>query len=804
MLVAAAAAQIGHNEHSAPPPARQSGPIGELLRRSKTEEARKEITRRLQESPGDAELYYQLARSYLLDFYENGDPAKARTALALAMEALSNTLQRNSDHIPALKAKAIIHARAELLYYDPNLAYQMAEHVAKLQPSASEYFINVTEWLSGEVRFTAESEHRVPHDPLLGLDRSIQILDRVIDSAMPYSNEEGLALYGMAKSLAKRGNHREAVEYFELALSRPANNPVRTEILREMGVSQYRSGNFAEAARSFYRVLAIKPDLADQWLMKVTLDAWKDDTIRLPEAMRFPTAPKAETGSIPGLAFRDIAPNLGLDRFDGNGTCGWADFDGDGKLDVALAGSGTFLGLYKNEGEKFREVTAAAGLDRVPSGYSLNWVDYDNDGKLDLYLALNGWSGPMPNRLYQNLGDGKFQDVSAASGAADSGSGFVSLWGDLNNDGLLDLAVANGVLKDGSVPQIYRNNGDGTFRNVTREAGLNEPPTYGAIGIALGDYDRDGDLDLFINGLQSAPNRLYRNDGDLHFTDVTKQAGVDRQPAHNGFVAFFTDYNNDAWPDLLVASLAPWDAVLEGLKPHFTVSSKDVLHPDATRLFRNNRNGTFTDVTAEAGLGAPMGVMGAGVADIDNDGYVDFYFGVGDPQLSRLEPNRFYHNNGDGTFSDVTTAVGFAHPGNKGHGVCFVDIDEDGDLDVYAQLGGHYPGDHARNAFCQNLKGNGNNWLQVDLEGVKSNRYAVGTQMVLRGGGLTVYREVKGSEGFGSTSPYRQHFGLGKTTGIDSLEVIWPSGLKQQFKALKVNQAIAIREGEEPPRVIRK
>jgi hypothetical protein len=329
---------------------------------------------------------------------------------------------------------------------------------------------------------------------------------------------------------------------------------------------------------------------------------------------------------------------------------------------------------------------------------------------------------------------------------------------------------------------------------VTHEAGLREPPTFGAIGIALGDYDLDGDLDLFINGLESVPNRLYRNDGNLRFTEVSRQARV-VQPPHNGFVSFFFDYNNDGWPDLLTTSLAPWNAVLEGLSRWFRVSKPEAIHADSSRLFRNNRNGTFTDVTWEARLFYPMGVMGAGVADLDNDGYTDLYFGTGDPQLSRLEPNRFFRNNGDGTFSDLTDYVGFSRPGNKGHGVCFVDLDEDGDLEVYAQLGGHYPGDHARNAFYRNLKGNQNNWLQVDLRGTRSNRYAIGARLVLKAGGLIVSREVKGSEGFGSTSPYRVHFGLGQRTRIDSLEIFWPSGETQKLEGLRANQLIEIREG---------
>ena len=400
----------------------------------------------------------------------------------------------------------------------------------------------------------------------------------------------------------------------------------------------------------------------------------------------------------------------------------------------------------------------------------------------------------MPNRLYHN-DHGHFTDVSKRSGTDDPGSGFCALWGDLDNDGWLDLVVANGVLQDGSVTQIYHNNQDGTFTNVTKAAGLNEPAAYGAIGIALGDYDKDGRLDLLINGRDSAPNRLYHNDGNLHFTEVAGKAGV-LQPPHNGFVCLFFDYNNDGWPDILTTSLAPWEATVDGLRKGYAPANARSVSPDSSRLFRNNRNGTFTDVTFEARLYYPTGTMGAGVADLDNDGHLDVYIGTGDPQMSRLEPNRLYRNQGDGTFADVTNFVGFARPGNKGHGVAFVDIDGDGALDIFAQLGGHYPGDHTFNAFYHNLKAAQNHWLELELTGVKSNRQGVGAQITVRAGELLVYREIKGSEGFGATSMFRQHFGLGQAAKMDSIEIRWPSGTTQTFRDVQSNQILRLKENE--------
>jgi tetratricopeptide (TPR) repeat protein len=813
LLLAACGQALGQQSSSSTGLLRSGTPVPEkasplrkallLLRQDKSQAAREVLHGLLKGGATDPEIYYQLARSHLIDFYGAQNPEQRRISLALAMEALENTLGRSPDHVGALKAKSVIHARSELLYYDPNLAYELASRVARLEPHAHEYLLGLSEWLSGEVRFTSQDEHRVPHDPLVGLDRSLDLLDRVIDESMPYSAEESAALFSMAKSLSRRGNFEESLSYYRSALARAVTAEQRLEVLREMGASYYRLGEFNDAASRFYQVLQVRNNPIDQWLLKAALDQLTGQVPPLPASVLFPVAPPAvDAANPPLLRFENMAPEMGLNRLDGNGTCAWADYDGDGRLDVALAGSGTFMALYRNEGSRFRDVTEQAGLGKVPSGYSLNFVDYDNDGRPDLYVALNGWSGPLRNRLFRNLGNGRFQEVSRQSGADDPGSGFVSLWGDLDNDGYLDLVVANGVLKDGSVPQVYRNKRDGTFANVTKAAGMDEPPAYGAIGIALGDYDRDGDLDILLNGLGDAPNRLYRNDGQWRFTEVSRRAGV-VQPPHNGFVCFFLDYNHDAWPDILTTSLAPWPAVVEGLKKGFAVPSPQAIHADSTRLFRNNRNGTFTDVTFDAKLYHPMGVMGAGVADLDNDGFVDLYFGTGDPQLSRLEPNRFFRNNGDGTFSDLTDYVRFARPGNKGHGVAFVDIDQDGDLDVYAQLGGHYPGDHAENAFYRNLLANRNRWLQVDLVGVKSNRFGVGAALVAKAGDLTVYREVRGSEGFGSTDPYRVHFGLGRRKKVDSLEIRWPSGQRQRFADLETGQVLEIREDQDTWRRVR-
>ena len=798
-LAAAIAAQEPH-EHQLPIPplAERPGPLRKaqlLLRDGKTEEARKELESLRKQKPDDPDVLYQIARSYLLDFYRLAEPQRRRTALGLAMESLSAVLKLNPDHIPALRAKAVIHARAELLYYDPNLSYELASRVARLEPHANAFLLNLSEWMSGEVRFTQESGHRVPHDPLLGLDRSIDLIEKVIDDLLPYSNEESAALFLMGNSMSRRGNFREAIRYYTQELERNITLEQRMAALREMGAAYYRLGEYQDAARKFYEATQLRNNGVDQWLLHVAMSQIPGPRPPLPSGVLFPEEePKIDAANPPLLGFEDIAPRLGIHDLNGNGTAAWGDIDGDGDEDLIVAGSGVFLRVYRNDGSKFTEVTGVVGLANVPSGYSLNLVDYDNDGWPDLYLSLNGWSGPMANLLFHNE-HGKFANVSKQSGLDDPGSGFVSVWGDLDNDGWIDVVIANGVLNEGSVPEIYRNNRNGTFTKMTAAAGIHEPPSFGAIGAALGDYDKDGRVDILINGRGTAPNRLYHNDGNLRFTEVAQRAGI-LQPPHNGFVCFFFDYNNDGWPDILTTSLAPWDATVEGLRKGYSPANARAIHPDASRLFRNNKNGTFSDVTFDAKLYYPTGTMGAGVADLDNDGYLDVYLGTGDPQISRLEPNRLFQNLGSGSFSDVTNLAGFARPGNKGHGVAFIDLDQDGALDIFAQLGGHYPGDHTYDALYHNLKAAGNHWLEIDLKGVRSNRNAIGAQITAKAGDLVVYREVKGSEGFGATSSFRQHLGLGKGTKVDVLEVRWPSGVTQNFRDVPADHILTLQEDQ--------
>jgi len=764
----------------------------QLLLAGDRRQAKIELEKCLAVQPASPEVHYHLARLHLLQFFQEPDRDLASASLRTAASEIDEALKLNPSYVEAWRLKFELHRSPGLLHYNPDSAFEIAQRVIALDPFCYDFQLDLAEWMSSGVRFDANNPDRDASDTNAGLNRTIGRLARLLRSVVPHTSQEQRALSLIGRAFAKNGQFPESLPYFQSRLARPLNNEERAGTMRDLGTSYFRMGNFSEAANFFASAYELRPSLPGFWLLKVCFDKLGYSSNKLPAQLSFPLRQERWDESHPPLTqFSRIDPPAGLDRIQGHGAVAWGDFDRDGRDDVLISGSGAFLTLLKNEGNSFRDITAQAELSGIPSGYSLNFVDYDNDGWLDIYVCLNGWSGPLPNRLLRNLGNGTFQDVSKPAGVDDAGSGFVSLWGDLDRDGDLDLVVANGVLKDGSTPQIYRNLGDGTFENVTRKAGIIEPPEYGTIGIALGDYDRDGDLDLFINGWDPAPNRLYRNNGDFTFTEVAQQAGV-QETRHQGSACVFFDYDNDAYPDILAANLASWESALSGLMDTQTVNGLDDRNQGVPKLFRNLRNGTFKDVTAEAGLTHPIGAVSVVASDLDNDGFVDLYFGTSGSEWGRLEPSRFYHNNGNGTFSDLTRYAGLNHI-HKTSALSALDFDNDGDLDLYVQSGGLFPGEWGRNLLYRNEAGNRHRWLQVSLTGQRSNRFGLGAQLIVKAGALTVYRQQIG-DAAGAIGSSRVAIGVGENDSVDSLEVVWPSGERQTLGRIQANRVIRIIE----------
>ena len=510
--------------------------------------------------------------------------------------------------------------------------------------------------------------------------------------------------------------------------------------------------------------------------------------------------PRSTYGSSSGVSrFVDVAPGLGLDIVGAAGGSVMDDFDADGDLDVLASSWGLRdqLRYLRNNGDgTFDDATLAAGLEGIARGLNLSSADYDNDGFVDVLLLRGAWTrDAVPNSLLRSNGDGTFTDVTEAAGLLRAAPTQTGVWGDYDNDGDVDLFLGNESPPGSTYPaELYANNGDGTFTDVAEPAGVQ---VVGMVkGAAWGDVDNDGRLDLFVSRL-GEPNQLFRNEGpspDGHWTfrDVTAAAGV--ALPHNSFPTWFFDYDNDGWLDLFVAGYRTFlgDMAAEALGRPLAIGQGYPL------LYRNRGDGTFVDVTAAAGLDTIMPVMGSNFGDLDNDGYPDLYLGTGAPGLEMLTPNRVFRNVGGTRFENVSPAGGFGHL-QKGHAVSFGDIDHDGDQDVYVVLGGYYEGDVSRNVLMLN-PGHGNAWVTLRLEGTASNRLAMGARIavaVATPGGDRVVHAVAGTGGSFGASTLQQEIGLGSATRIRELTIVWPgSGRRDVHRDVPLNRVLRIREGD--------
>jgi len=504
--------------------------------------------------------------------------------------------------------------------------------------------------------------------------------------------------------------------------------------------------------------------------------------------------------------FRDVAGQLGLDIDDLSGGVVMDDFDNDGLLDLLVSGFGfhSQLRFFHNNGDgTFTDRTAAAGLNGLTGGLNMVQADYNNDGFVDVFILRGAWldnEGRWPNSLLRNNGDGTFTDVTEEAGVLSFHPTQAATWFDFNGDGWIDLFIGNESFGDKSVHpcELYRNNGDGTFTECAAESGVAVVDFVKAV--VSGDYNRDGRPDLYLS-LRDHPNILLRNDGPVgadhaakapwHFTNVAAAAGV-TEPVYS-FPCWFWDYDNDGWPDIFVCGYRITD-VGDVAADYLGLPTG----AERTRLYHNNHDGTFSDVTKQSGLNKVIHAMSGNFGDLDNDGWLDCYLGTGDPSLASLIPNRMFRNDGGRQFQDVTTSGGFGQL-QKGHGIAFGDLNNDGQQDIYSVLGGAYPGDHYHRQLFAN-PGHDNHWLKLKLEGVQSNRSAIGAviKVVVRtdAGLREIYRTVGSGGSFGA-SPLRQEIGLGQAQAVVKVEISWPAtGRTQVVVGLEPDRCYAIREGD--------
>jgi hypothetical protein len=539
------------------------------------------------------------------------------------------------------------------------------------------------------------------------------------------------------------------------------------------------------------------------WLLNLSRMVSGDYPQGVPEPYRLPqsTFAKAE---LPGTTGRwvDRAPELGINALDLAGGAVMEDLDGDGLLDLVTSTSDPcdHLKAFRNDGRGgFEDVTVAWGLDEQLGGLNLVQADYDGDGAVDLLVLRGAWlfeQGRIRNSLLRNRvrETGRFEDVTRSVGLAEpSAPTQTAGWADYDGDGDLDLYVGNEALEPNLYSsRLWRNDG-ATFTDVTEAAGVANRRF--AKGVTWGDYDDDGDPDLYVSNF--GPNRLYENRGDGTFEDVAATAGV-LQPEGNSFASWFFDYDNDGDLDLLVA-----DYNGPGIKvaAHFF----GVPVPDGQPLLYRNDGGRFTEVSRSVGIEQPMLPMGSNYGDVDNDGWPDFYIGTGDPEFESQFPNILLRNIG-GRFEDVTYSTGLGHV-QKGHSVAFGDVDNDGDQDLFEQLGGFYPGDAFGNALFENPgRGDslsGGHWVTLRLEGKKANRYAVGARVEAwvrsrDGSARSIHALVGTGSSFGGNS-LQLELGLGAdAVAVEELIVRWPgSGTVQELEVPALDRFYRLVEGEE-------
>ena len=531
-----------------------------------------------------------------------------------------------------------------------------------------------------------------------------------------------------------------------------------------------------------------------------------------------------------GIQFEEIAAKTGLHYVTANcptpnknqpetlvAGVGLFDYDRDGYLDVYLVSGAAIPSLQKESPEywnrlfhnnhdgTFTDVTEKAGVAGTGYGMGVAVGDYDNDGWPDLFVA-----NVTGNQLFHNNGDGTFTDVTAKAGVGGAlldGKKMWSVgagWFDYNNDGLLDLFVVNyckwevnkdpicalnGEVRGYCHPKyyaplhntLYRNNGDGTFTDVSEETGIAAEMGKG-MSVSFADYDGDGFLDAFVAN-DTTRNFLFHNIGGKKFEEIGVLAGV-AYGAHgtalSGMGSDFRDVNNDGRPDI-------WHTAVE----HETFP-----------LYVNRGGGDFFDSTATGGLAQLTGNMsgwGNGIVDFDNDGWKDLFVARSSvvdnislvyPNRRYTEPNSVFRNLGNGKFEDVSATAGSDFQLEAAHrGVAFGDLDNDGRVDmVVSVLGGPVK-------LFHNISGNNNHWILLNLVGRRSNRMAIGAQLrVTTEDDNSQWNQVATAVGYASSSDSRVHFGLGANRRIREIQIRWPSGIKQEIRNVDVDRVMTIEE----------
>jgi hypothetical protein len=550
------------------------------------------------------------------------------------------------------------------------------------------------------------------------------------------------------------------------------------------------------------------------------------------EKKSVPSKPTSKpTGAVP--IFRDIAAQAGLtvshissrEKYyvveSMSGGVGLFDCDNDGKLDIVMV-NGSTVDRYKQGGDllvtlwhqdadlKFTDITEKAGLTRRGWGMGVAVADFDNDGNLDLFVT--GYGG---NALYRNKGNCVFEDVTDKAGVRGGGFSTGAAWADYDRDGNVDLFVSRYVHFDindlpafgstkfcrfkgapvqcgpwgmeGETDLLYHNRGDGTFEEVSKKAGVDDPEKYYGLGATWGDYDNDGWPDLFVAD-DATPNHLYHNNHDGTFADEALVGGIalnGEGQALGSMGVTWGDYDHSGRLSMFVTEFAD----------------------QPNTLYRNlgavGSTQEFEDVAMPSRLGQPsLPLVGWGTAffDMDNDGWRDLFVANGHvyPQMDTVkgsaayaEPMLLHRNLGNGTFEEVSHAAGLADvPLQSRRGAAFGDIANNGNVDIVVLNVGEPP------SLLLNTNKSPNHRVLFHLVGTKSNRAAIGARVTIHAGGMTQFDEVRGGGSYLSQNDLRLHFGLGSAAKIDSVEVRWPTGKTEIYKEVAGDKIYTMTEGQ--------
>ena len=714
----------------------------------------------------------------------------------------------------ALHAQSLDGAESALQRNDAAAAIRMLDEAIRKQPDNAHAYrlLGVAYSLENHLPRAAENFQRAcqidPHEPkacyLLGriyyyssrFDESLQTLQAELRAG---ATDRALTLLGIAEAFEALGRSADAEQSYRQA-SATGNLRARTAY----GMFLFHQGRADESLKILKEAKA-KPEL-DQVTRSIAAAPHAHTPSIRPSEIRFDPAPlpMIVRNGATGEKHQVETMIAGVAIFDYDND-GWPDIfvtNGARLPDLVKADSSYQNHLFHNNHDgTFTDVTTQAGLAGVGYSMGVAAADYDNDGWTDLFVT-----GVGSARLYHNKGDGTFEDVTERAGIAEGGLWSVAAgWFDYDNDGLLDLFVVRYVRwsaqsepvcdtqKPGyrtyCSPQyyaplpdaLYHNEGDGHFRNVSQESGVAKHLGKG-MGVVFGDYDQDGFIDVFVAN-DTVPNFLFHNNGNGTFSEVASDAGVaynENGSATSSMGADFRDFDNDGREDLFITTLT---------NERFT-------------LFRNLGGGQLADVTGPSLISnqsLPWSGWSTGAFDFNNDGYKDYFVAGGNAvdnaeaisNRKSMQPNLVLLNQGNGTFELHQLAGEAFH-----RGAAFADLDHDGRMDVVVTRLNESP------LVLRNVSRHPGHWLELKLTGHRSNRDSIGAMVHITTEAGEQWNRVTTSVGYGCSSDRTVHFGLGNATAVSTLEIAWPSGVRQVVHDVPADQIIAIDEPVNAPGVM--